>query len=82
MAALLAGGAFLLVAEAGDDAPQHRILRPVRGRRDATWWIRIGDPDATVSALFDRLLDDRAVRIAVIVIWWWLGWFFLAGQTL
>ncbi len=48
----------------------------------ATWWIRIGDPDATVSALFDRLLDDRAVRIAVIVIWWWLGWHFLAGQTL
>ena len=48
----------------------------------ATWWIRRGDPEATVTELFDRLLDDRAVRIAVIVIWWWLGWHFLAGQTL
>lgn len=48
----------------------------------ATWRIRHADPDATVTALFDRLLDDRAVRIAVVVVWWWLGWHFLAGTTL
>jgi len=48
----------------------------------ATWRIRRADPEATVAALFDRLLDDRAVRIAVIVVWWWLGWHFLAGATL
>lgn len=48
----------------------------------AAWRIRLRDPEATVTALFDRLLADRAVRLAVIVIWWWLGWHFLAGQTL
>ncbi|WP_345183865.1 DUF6186 family protein [Microbacterium panaciterrae] len=48
----------------------------------ATWRIRLRHPEATVTELFDRLLDDRAVRIAVIVIWWWLGWHFLAGATL
>ncbi|MFE6735761.1 DUF6186 family protein [Microbacterium sp. NPDC057650] len=44
--------------------------------------IRMRHPEATVSELFDRLLDDRSVRLAVIVIWWWLGWHFLAGATL
>ncbi|MGB3374899.1 MAG: DUF6186 family protein [Microbacterium sp.] len=48
----------------------------------ATWRIRLHDDEATVVDLFDRLLDDRTVRIAVIVVWWWLGWHFLAGQTL
>lgn len=47
-----------------------------------TWRIRLRDPEATVTDLFDRLLDDRTVRVAVIVVWWWLGWHFLAGQTL
>jgi hypothetical protein len=47
-----------------------------------TWRIHLRDPDATVTELFDRLLDDRPVRLAVIVVWWWLGWHFLAGQTL
>jgi len=48
----------------------------------ATWRIRLHDDEATVVDLFDRLLDDRTVRLAVIVVWWWLGWHFLAGQTL
>lgn len=48
----------------------------------ASWRIRLRDPDATVADLFDRLLEDRTVRLAVIVVWWWLGWHFLAGQTL
>jgi hypothetical protein len=48
----------------------------------ASWRTRLHDPETTVTALFDRLLADRSVRLAVIVIWWWLGWHFLAGQTL
>lgn len=40
------------------------------------------DPEATLGGMFDRALEDRTVRLAVIVIWWWIGWHFLAGQTL
>ncbi|WP_449282264.1 DUF6186 family protein [Leucobacter sp.] len=40
------------------------------------------DPEATAGDLFDRLLADRTARLAMVVIWWWLGWHFLAGQTL
>jgi len=40
------------------------------------------DPEATVSGMFARALADRTTRIAVLLIWWWLGWHFLAGQTL
>lgn len=47
-----------------------------------TWRIKVSDDQASVTELFDRLLDDRTVRLAVIVIWWWLGWHFLAGATL
>lgn len=47
-----------------------------------SWRAHMHDPEATVTALFDRLLDDRSVRLAVIVCWWWLGWHFLAGATL
>lgn len=39
------------------------------------------DPEATVTGMFDRMMGDRAVRVAVLLIWWWLGWHFLAGQT-
>ena len=39
-------------------------------------------PDAAVTAMFDRMLSDRRIRLVVIVLWWWLGWHFLAGQTL
>ena len=48
----------------------------------ASWRIRLQDVGATVTELFDRLLEDRSVRVAVIVVWWWLGWHFLAGETL
>lgn len=47
----------------------------------ATWSVRRSDPDATVAELFDLALQDRTVRLAVLVCWWWLGWHFLAGQT-
>jgi hypothetical protein len=47
----------------------------------ATLSARRDDPAATLSELFDRMMADRTARIAVLVIWWWLGWHFLAGQT-
>ena len=47
----------------------------------AGWAIGRRYPAATVGAMFDRLMADRVIRIAVIVIWWWLGWHMLAGQT-
>ena len=34
-----------------------------------------------VNDLFDRVLSSRTIRLAVLVCWWWLGWHFLAGQT-
>lgn len=48
----------------------------------AGWIIGARYTEASVTAMFDRLMSDAAVRLAVIVIWWWLGWHFLAGQTL
>ncbi len=42
---------------------------------------RRADPEATVTALFDRVMVDASVRVAVIACWWWIGWHFLVGQT-
>jgi Mn2+/Fe2+ NRAMP family transporter len=38
-------------------------------------------PLATFSKVLDRILADRATRIALIVFWWWLGWHFLVSRT-
>lgn len=46
------------------------------------WLIGRHHAEASTTAMFDRLMSDHAIRLAVIVIWWWLGWHFLAGQTL
>ncbi|MRH28328.1 hypothetical protein GH740_03240 [Microbacterium sp. SYP-A9085] len=48
----------------------------------AGWVIGRRHAEASVTAMFDRLMSEDATRIAVIVVWWWLGWHFLAGQTL
>lgn len=48
----------------------------------AGWVIGRRFADASVTAMFDRLMSERGIRVAVIVIWWWLGWHFLAGVTL
>lgn len=48
----------------------------------AGWVIGRRNADASVTAMFDRLMSQRGVRVAVIVVWWWLGWHFLAGVTL
>jgi hypothetical protein len=44
--------------------------------------VRHEHPHATVAAMFDILMADRVLRIAILACWWWLGWHFLAGQTL
>lgn len=38
-------------------------------------------PIGTFSSLLDRILADRATRIALVVFWWWLGWHFLVART-
>jgi hypothetical protein len=42
-------------------------------RRDA--------PFATLGEVLDQVFADRAVRITIIVFWWWLGWHFLVART-
>jgi hypothetical protein len=42
-------------------------------RRDA--------PFATLSEVLEQVFADRAVRITIIVFWWWLGWHFLVART-
>jgi hypothetical protein len=36
---------------------------------------------APVGQLFDLILGDRAVRITILVFWWWIGWHFLVART-
>lgn len=43
--------------------------------------VRAQDPEASVVAMFDAALEDRSVRLAVLMCWWWLGWHFLVAQT-
>jgi hypothetical protein len=38
-------------------------------------------PFATLSEVLALVLADRAVRITIIVFWWWLGWHFLVART-
>jgi hypothetical protein len=42
-------------------------------RRDA--------PFATLGEVLEEVFADRAVRITIIVFWWWLGWHFLVART-
>jgi uncharacterized protein DUF6186 len=32
---------------------------------------------APFDALLDRVMVSRAVRVTILVFWWWLGWHFL-----
>ena len=36
---------------------------------------------APVGELLDGVLADRTARVALVVLWWWLGWHFLVAQT-
>ena len=35
----------------------------------------------TSARMFERVMANRTIRIAMILLWWWLGWHFLVGQT-
>lgn len=37
---------------------------------------------APLGVLIDRLLSRRRTRIAIIAIWWWLGWHFFSNVSL
>lgn len=37
---------------------------------------------APFGTLLDRVMASRAVRITIIVFWWWLGWHFFAAAPL
>ncbi len=39
------------------------------------------DAMATSARMLERTMANRTIRIAMIVLWWWLGWHFLVGQT-
>jgi hypothetical protein len=45
------------------------------------WREARADPEATIMELFDRLMESRTVRIAMIIAWWWLGWHVFVAQT-
>lgn len=34
-----------------------------------------------LSELLRFIMRHRITRIALFVVWWWLGWHFLVGQT-
>jgi hypothetical protein len=36
---------------------------------------------APTGQLFDLILQERAVRMTVLVFWWWIGWHFLVART-
>jgi len=37
---------------------------------------------APLDKLLDRVMASRAVRITILVFWWWLGWHFLVTPPL
>lgn len=40
------------------------------------------DAVAPLAKLIDRMMSRRRTRLAVVAIWWWLGWHFLANVPL
>lgn len=34
---------------------------------------------APFGALLQEAMEERAMRVTVMVFWWWLGWHFLLG---
>ena len=64
---VLAATGFLVCASA-------LVVLVILGARDR-------DRFAPPSDLFDRVLASRTARVAIVVVWWWLGWHFLVAQT-
>lgn len=42
-------------------------------------WSAHRDPDRTAGfgALLDEIMTSRAIRVTLVVFWWWLGWHFI-----
>jgi hypothetical protein len=36
---------------------------------------------APTGQLFDLILSERAVRVTILLFWWWIGWHFLVART-
>jgi D-alanyl-lipoteichoic acid acyltransferase DltB (MBOAT superfamily) len=39
------------------------------------------DAKETSGRMFERAMANRTVRLAILVLWWWLGWHFLVWQA-
>jgi D-alanyl-lipoteichoic acid acyltransferase DltB (MBOAT superfamily) len=39
------------------------------------------DAMETSGRMFERAMANRTVRLAILVLWWWLGWHFLVWQA-
>jgi hypothetical protein len=46
----------------------------------AIWWIGRIKPNlfTKVSEVIELIMVKRTTRIAVITVWWWLGWHFFS----
>jgi len=51
------------------------VILWLTGRRNALGLAPTGE-------LFDLILGERAVRITILVFWWWIGWHFLVARTI
>ncbi|KAA1422841.1 hypothetical protein FE697_011860 [Mumia zhuanghuii] len=48
----------------------------------AVYGRRHPDRVATWGELLDVAMANRALRLAVVGYWWWLGWHYLVGPTI
>ena len=44
------------------------------------WWLGRVRPNlfTRVSAMIEHIMIKRTTRIAIITVWWWLGWHFFS----
>ncbi|GAB3804962.1 hypothetical protein GCM10028798_26070 [Humibacter antri] len=43
---------------------------------------RVPERLASFGTLLDRVMTSRALRITLILFWWWIGWHFFAAAPL
>jgi len=39
------------------------------------------DKLAPLGELVENIMQHRITRIALFMVWWWLGWHFMVGET-
>lgn len=48
-----------------------------------TWYAwRAPERLASFGTLLDRVMASRAVRVTILLFWWWLGWHFFVAAPL